>query len=58
MVFHSAFFFLFSILALWFGVLFFAEDNPRDKQLLLFAFLIALLYAAFAAKNLSEALAQ
>ena len=58
MVFHSAFFFIFSILAWLFGVLLLDEDNPRDKRLLLFAFLVAFLYAVFAAKNLLEASAQ
>lgn len=55
---HSAFFFVFSILAWLLGVLLLDEDNPRDKRLLLFAFLVASLFAAFAAKYLLEASAQ
>lgn len=58
MVLHSVFFFLFSFFAWLFGVLLLDEDNPRDKRLLLFAFLVAFLYAVFAAKNLLEASVQ
>lgn len=58
MVLHSVFFFVFSILTLLLGVLLLDEDNPRDKWLLLSAFSVTLLYTAFAAKNLLEALAQ
>ena len=58
MVLHSAFFFVFSILAWLLGVLLLDEDSHRDKRLLLFAFLIASLFAAFAAKNLLEVSAQ
>lgn len=58
MVFHSVFFFLFSIFTLLLGVLLLDEDDPRDKRFLLFAFLVASLYAAFAAKNLLEVLAR
>ena len=58
MVFHFVFFSLFSILTLLFVVLFLDEDNPRDKRLLLFAFLVASLFMVYAAKNILEASAQ
>lgn len=58
MILHSAFFFLFSLLTGLFGALLLAEDSPLDKWILLFAFLVASLFAAFAAKNLLEVLAR
>jgi Zn-dependent protease with chaperone function len=54
MVFHSAFFFLFSILAWLFGVLFLDEDKHHTKRILFFAFLIASLFALCAAKSMLE----
>lgn len=53
-VFHSAVFFLSSILAWLFGVLFFDDDKPHTKRILFFAFLVMSLFALCAAKSILE----